>query len=200
MKTKVHFPLLLVVFISFQSVFQQKALGQELIYEGFMRGQKVGELIATREVNDEMTKITLDMRIEAHMLVKIVVEMNSESVYRNLTLVEASSVAKANGHLKSSVITVKKDNGYQVDINGDMSKIPNKSLVGADIFYFEEPNQLEKIYALASGEMLEVVKSRENEYFFEHDGKKELHKYLNGVLHEVEINHNLYSLTFKLKK
>lgn len=173
---------------------------QELVYEGFLHGEKVGELIATREVNDEMTKITLDTRIEAHMLVKIVVEMNSESVYRDLALVEASSVAKANGHLKSSVITIKKDNGYQIDINGEMSQISHKSLVGADIFYFEEPTQIQSIYALASGEMLKVVKSRENEYFFEHDGKKELHKYIGGVLHEVEINHALYSLTFKLKK
>ncbi|HEY9116744.1 MAG TPA: DUF6134 family protein [Roseivirga sp.] len=173
---------------------------QQLIYEGFMRGEKVGELIANREVNDEMTKISLETRIEAHMLVKIVVEMNSESVYRDLALVEASSVAKANGHLKSSVITIKKDNGYQLDVNGDKSQLQSKSLIGADIFYFEEPANLKQIYALASGEMLEVVKGGENEYYFVHDGKKELHRYEDGLLQEVEINHALYSLTFKLKK
>ena len=172
---------------------------QELVYEGFLRGEKVGELIASREVNDEMTKITIDTRIEAHLLVKIIVEMTSESVYRDLGLVEASSMAKANGHLKSSVITIKKDDGYEVNIDGDSNRLTTDTLVGADIFYFEEPTDLKEIYALSSGEMLKVIKDSENKYYFEHDGKRELHRYLDGVLHEVEIHHALYTLTFKLK-
>ncbi|NVK86165.1 MAG: hypothetical protein HWE21_17690 [Cytophagia bacterium] len=199
MKIKVQI-LLLGLLVLALICSPNKANSQELVYEGFMRGKKVGELVATREVNDENTRITLKTNIEAHMLVKITVELHSESMYTNQSLVHASSISKVHGNVKSDVQTVKKGDFYEVQVDGDVKTVNHTSLVGADIFYFEEPKNINSVYALAMGEMLQVEKGEANVYYFEHDGKKEYHKYIDGILHEVEISHTLYTMTFKLKK
>lgn len=197
---KVRYAFLFVCTIPTLLLSNIDAQAQKLTYEGFMRNKKVGELTAVREVNDENTKIHISTDIEAHMLVKIEVELKSESTYINQELVESSSISKMNGHVKSNVQTVHKNDHYQINADGDDIKISKSSMVGADIFYFEEPKNINEVYSLALGELLQVEKGEEaGVYFFEQDGKKEYHKYKNGVLAEVHIDHALYSITFKIK-
>ena len=100
-----------------------KLHGQTLIYDAFIRGDKVGEMKVIREVNDEATKIIVDTHIEAHMLVKIEVDFKSSSTYMDNKLLLGKAETRTNGHLKSSVYTVLKDGQYNIDIDGESSKI-----------------------------------------------------------------------------
>ena len=174
-----------------------KLHGQTLIYDAFIRGDKVGKMKVIREVNDEATKIIVDTHIEAHMLVKIEVDFKSSSTYMDNKLLLGKAETRTNGHLKSSVYTVLKDGQYNIDIDGESSKINKDELVGADYYYFEVPENGAESYALATGGILDMVKEDQNEFYFEHDDKKEIHIYKNGVLHELEISHRFYTITFK---
>ena len=174
-----------------------KLHGQTLIYDAFIRGDKVGEMKVIREVNDEATKIIVDTHIEAHMLVKIEVDFKSSSTYMDNKLLLGKAETRTNGHLKSSVYTVLKDGQYNIDIDGESSKINKDELVGADYYYFEVPKNGAESYALATGGILDMVKKDQNEFYFEHDDKKEIHTFKNGVLHELEISHRFYTITFK---
>ncbi len=174
-----------------------KLHGQTLIYDAFIRGDKVGEMKVIREVNDEATKIIVDTHIEAHMLVKIEVDFKSSSTYMDNKLLLGKAETRTNGHLKSSVYTVLKDGQYNIDIDGESSKINKDELVGADYYYFEVPENGAESYALATGGILDMVKKDQNEFYFEHDDKKEIHTFKNGVLHELEISHRFYTITFK---
>jgi len=174
-----------------------KLHGQTMIYDAFIRGDKVGEMKVIREVNDEATKIIVDTHIEAHMLVKIEVDFKSSSTYMDNKLLLGKAETRTNGHLKSSVYTVLKDGQYNIDIDGESSKINKDELVGADYYYFEVPENGAESYALATGGILDMVKKDQNEFYFEHDDKKEIHTFKNGVLHELEISHRFYTITFK---
>lgn len=174
-----------------------KLHGQTLIYDAFIRGDKVGEMKVIREVNDEATKIIVDTHIEAHMIVKIEVDFKSSSTYMDNKLLLGKAETRTNGHLKSSVYTVLKDGQYNIDIDGESSKINKDELVGADYYYFEVPENGAESYALATGGILDMVKKDQNEFYFEHDDKKEIHTFKNGVLHELEISHRFYTITFK---
>ncbi len=174
--------------------------GQTLTYDAFIRGDNVGEMTVIREVNDEATKITVDTHIEAHMLVKIVVDFKSSSTYMDNKLLIGEAQSRTNGHLKSSVHTVLKDGHYAVDIDGDVSRIDQNDLVGADYYYFEIPQNGAKSYALATGGMLNMIKKGPNSFYFEHDDKKELHTFKDGILQSLEISHRLYTITFKRRK
>ncbi len=176
------------------------SFGQTLTYDAFIRGDNVGQMTVIREVNDEATKITVDTHIEAHMLVKIVVDFKSSSTYMDNKLLIGEAETSTNGHLKSSVHTVYKDGHYDVNIDGDTKRINQDDLVGADYYYFEVPENGAKSYALATGGILSMVKNDQNEFYFEHDNKKEIHTFKNGLLQELEISHRFYTITFKLRK
>ena len=173
---------------------------QTYVYDAFIKGHDVGEMTVDREVNDESEKISVTSRIKAHMLVTIRVDFDSNSTYMDGALVEAEAITKTNGHLHSQAKTILKDGKYQVNLDGDSKQVAGSKLIGGDMFYFEEPTNVKKIYSLASAEMLDVSTASSNEYYFEYDGKKELHKYSNGVLSEMRLEHRLYTVVFKLRK
>ncbi|WP_208500592.1 DUF6134 family protein [Roseivirga sp. E12] len=181
------------------TLFTSSVNGQTLTYDAFIRGDKVGEMKVIREVNDEATKITVDTHIEAHMIVKIVVDFKSSSTYMDNKLLIGEAESRTNGHLKNSVHTVFRDEHYELNKDGKSSKLDQKDLVGADYYYFEVPDNGTKSYALATGGMLNMIMKDQNSFYFEHDGKKELHTFKDGVLQELEISHRLYTITFKLR-
>lgn len=191
---KLAFQIKLMVVLGLITISLQS---QTLVYDAFIHGHNVGQMKVTREVNDESTKISVDTHIEAHMLVTITVDFTSESTYMNNKLIIGEAKSSTNGHLKSSVHTVFKDGRYEVNMDGDISVLQKDNIVGADYFYFEVPDNGQELYALATGIMLNVNKDHEGVYYFEHDGKKELHKFSNGSLEELKIRHRLYTVTFK---
>lgn len=191
---KLGIQIKLIILIFFVSANLQ---GQTLIYDAFIHGHNVGQMKVTREVNDESTKISVDTHIKAHMLVTITVDFTSESTYMNNKLIVGESKSSTNGHLKSSVHTVFKNGYYEVNMDGVVSKLQENSVVGADYYYFEVPDHGQELYALATGIMLNVDKDHEGVYYFEHDGKKELHTFSNGSLEKLKISHRLYTVTFK---
>jgi len=189
---------IIILCLVFANSFMSEA--QTYVYDAFIRGHNVGKMTVVREINDESEKISVISHVEAHMIVRIRVDFESSSTYMNGAIVEATSITKTNGKVHSETNTILKDGKYQATIDGDIKKISDSKLVGGDMFYFEEPTNIKKVYALATGQMLDVVAEGANDYYFEYDGKKELHKYLNGVLHELRLEHKLYTVVFKLKK
>ncbi len=181
-------------------IFTLSANSQTHVYEAFIKGHKVGEMKVTQEVNDESEKISVVTHIEAHMLVKIRVDFESHSSYMDGKLMEATAVSKTNGRIHSQAQTSFRDGKYTVRVDRKTKTLDQKTIYGGDLFYFEEPEGFDEVYSLASGELLRVEKAGDQAYYFEHDGKKELHKYAQGVLTELQIDHKLYTVIFKLKE
>ncbi len=173
---------------------------QTHLYEAFIKGHKVGEMKVVQEVNDESEKISVVTHIEAHMLVTIRVDFESHSSYMDGQLVEATAISKTNGRVHSQAQTSFKNGAYTARVDRKTKVLEQKTIYGGDLFYCEEPVDLKEVYSLASGELLQVEKAGDHEYYFVHDGKKELHKYANGVLKELQIDHRLYTVIFKLKE
>ncbi len=173
--------------------------GQTRVYDAFIHGNKVGEMKVVREVNDESEKISVSTYIVAHMIVKIRVDFESYSTYMEGKLMESEAVTKTNGHIHSKAHSIFKEGYYEVTVGKKTKRIDRPKLFGGDLFYLEEPVNIDEAYALATGDMLEVIKQEEGEYYFEHDGKKELHKYVEGQLKELHLEHKLYTVIFKLQ-
>lgn len=189
--------LLQIIWLSLAMAPQVK--GQTYVYDAFIKNHKVGQMTVVREVNDESEKISVKTHIEAHMLVKIRVDFESHSTYMNGALVNAEAISKTNGHVHSKAITTRKNGRYFAERN-DLKPVglDMEDYYGGDLFYFEEPKNISQVYALATGELLAVTKEGEDIYYFEHDGKKELHRYEEGKLAELRIEHRLYTVVFKL--
>jgi 3',5'-cyclic AMP phosphodiesterase CpdA len=189
--------LIICILVSISTIASN---AQTYLYDAFIKGHNVGLMTVDREVNDESEKISVISHIKAHMLVTIRVEFESNATYMDGALVEAEAVSKTNGHLHSKATTILKNGKYQADVDGKSKQVNGSKLIGGDMFYFEEPTSIKEVYSLASGGMLDVISDANHEYHFEHDGKKELHKYSNGVLTEMRLEHKLYTVIFKLQK
>jgi len=174
--------------------------GQSLVYDAFLRGQQVGEMRLQKEVSDNKTSITSTTHIEAHLLFTLTVDIEIESIYQHGILVESNAVSKQNGNIHSEVSIYRNEDAYTLMIDGEKSALNHAALLGADIFYFEEPKQMKHAIALASGEYLTIEKDADHRYFFVHDGKKERHLYETDTLQRVEIEHSLYTITLKRRK
>lgn len=186
-------------FFALTSFITLNVKSQTHIYEAFIRGNKVGEMKVVQEVNDESEKISVVTHIEAHMLVTIRVDFESHSTYMDGNLVESTAISKTNGRVHSQTETSLKNGRYVVTEGRKSKTLEETTLYGGDLFYCEEPTDIRQVYALASGEFLKVEKAPNGGYYFEHDGKKELHTYQDGVLQELQIDHKLYTVIFKLK-
>lgn len=192
-----HLKFTVTLFFIFLIGASTSAFAQTLIYDGFIKGHKVGEMKAVREINDESIKISVNTHVEAHMIFKITVDFSSESTYMNNKLLIGEAESKTNGHSKSLIHTTLKNGYYEVNNDGKISRVNENDMVGADYYYFEIPQNGERVYALATGIMLNISKVSDTAYYFEHDGKKELHTFKDGVLEQLEISHRLYTITFK---
>ena len=180
------------------STSYQYGLAQTMVYDAFLKGHNVGKMTVTREVNDESDKISVVSHIKAHMIVNIRVDFESHSTYMDGKLMESEASSKTNGHDHDNTHTIWKGDHYEVSLGRKTKPIAEQKLFGGDLFYFEEPANIDKVYSLTSGELLYVEQDDSNKYFFEHDGKKELHIYENGTLKELHIEHRLYTVIFKL--
>lgn len=187
--------ILSLIFLSF---FTVSLHAQTHVYEAFIRGNKVGEMKVVQEVNDEREKISVVTHIEAHMLGTIRVDFESHSTYMDGKLIESTAISKTNGRVHSQTETSLKNGQYVVKEGRRSKTLQETTLYGGDLFYCEEPTDIKQVYSLASGEFLEVEKASGG-YYFVHDGKKELHKYQNGILQELQIDHRLYTVIFRLK-
>lgn len=201
MISKVQFVGIFGLIVFLQIVSLSPVNGQEKIYEAQLNGQKAGEIFALREVNDENVKIYVNTNLDGYMLFNLATEISSESMYVNQSLMQATSVSKVRDRIQSEVQTVKMKNSYSINANGDSKNLEVGQLLASDILFFEEPLNINSVYSLALGKMLDLVKSEaKGEYYFEYDGNKHIYRYLDGTLQEVEIKNRLYDLVFKLKK
>jgi len=195
MKLKFKSSLFVYAFLFFPLL----SLGQTNIYEAYIKGHKVGEMKVVKEINDEGIKINVDTHIEAHMLMNITVDFKSSSTHMNNMLVDASAESRANGHLKNSVQTHFSNGKYQINLNGKQKTSSESDLVGADLYYFEVPEDGQTLYSLATGELITKKKESDKEYYFIHDDKKESHLFDQHGLTQLTISHKLFTVTFKRK-
>jgi len=179
---------------------QLQAFAQTLTYDAILRGHKVGEMEVVQEVSDNKTAIVSNTHIEAHLLFSITLDIEINSTYVDGVLVESQAQTFQNGKLHSSTMIHKADQGYRIDNDGIKSTLNKDALIGADLLYFEEPSKIKEALALVSGEYLTIDQDTDDLYFFIHDGKKEKHRYDNGELEEVVIDHKLYTVTLKKQK
>lgn len=193
-------PLRPLPFLALLLLFSTGRLwAQTYVYDAFIKGHKAGQMTVVREVNDERIKISVSTHIEAHMLVSIKVDFESHSSYMDGKLMDAEAISKTNGHIHSQTQTSYRNGQYEIHVDKKKPKILNeRALYGGDLFYFEAPAQIKKVYALATGDFMDIQKEGPDSYYFVHGGKKELHTYSEGILTELQIEHRLYTVVFKL--
>ncbi|NML35751.1 hypothetical protein HHL17_00950 [Chitinophaga sp. G-6-1-13] len=171
------------------AVFYHPVQAQTTTFEVRIANHAVGTIEAQRKVSGSAKSITIKTRIQT-LLARINSDILNEYDNNVLTLAKSTRVAGKKGEDKETT-TRRNGNDYTVMLNGARSVIDNTEIAHcvADL-YFSEPKQVSRIFSEALGKFLPLHPLGSGQYeLVLPEGKKNIYKYSNGVLTEVEVNH-----------
>lgn len=195
MSMKSYFRVLLtIVAVAVGSL--QIALAQTNTFEVRVANRPVGTIEANRKLSGPSKSIVIKTRIQV-MLSKVNSDIINE--YNNNILTQAMS-SRISGKSGEDKQTTTKRNGkeYTIVVNGEKSVLEEPEIVScvADL-YFAEPKQVHRVFSETLGRFLPVRSLGGGSYELSlPEGRKNVYKYENGVLVQVEVNHTFGKAVF----
>ena len=107
-----------------------------------------------------------------------------------------------NNKLKAESFTRKDDAGYHISLLNDPQKVITKPITYSMVsLYFKEPKGVDMVYSERYGEFLDIDKLEDHRYrLYLPDGREIVYNYENGNCVEIEVDHSLTTLYFKLRE
>jgi hypothetical protein len=174
----------------------QVVLAQTNTFEVRVGNHPVGTIEANRKLNGPSKSIVIKTRIQV-MLSKVNSDIMNEYSNNILTLAKSSRITGKNGDDKSTT-TSRNGKEYTIVVNGERSLLKEPEILAcvADL-YFAEPKQVTKVFSESLGRFLPLKALGGGSYELSlPEGKKNVYKYANGVLVEVEVNHSFGKALF----
>ncbi|RFS23879.1 hypothetical protein DVR12_08290 [Chitinophaga silvatica] len=174
----------------------QIALAQTNTFEVRVANRAVGTIEANRKQNGPSKSIIIKTRIQV-MLSKIYSDIINEYSNNILTVAKSSRISGKSGEDKRTT-TSRNTKDYTVVMNGEKSLLAEAEIVScvADL-YFAEPKQVTRVFSETLGRFLPVKPLGDGLYELSlPEGKKNVYKYENGVLVQVEVNHSFGKAVF----
>ncbi|HVI45540.1 MAG TPA: DUF6134 family protein [Chitinophaga sp.] len=173
-----------------------QANAQTNTFEVRVANHAIGTIEAQRKINGAAKSIIIKTRIQT-----ILSKVNSDIIneYNNnvLTMARSTRISGKNGDDKETT-TSRNGNNYMIVLNGTRSVIDNTEIshcVGD--LYFAEPKQVTRIFSETLGRFLALKPIGNGAYeLLLPEGKKNIYKYENGTLVQVEVNHTLGKAIF----
>ncbi|SEW01325.1 DUF6134 family protein [Chitinophaga arvensicola] len=178
------------------AVLYLQANAQTNTFEVRIANHAVGTIEANRKLNGGAKSIIIKTRIQI-MLSKINSDIINEYSNNVLTNAKSSRISGKTGEDKQTT-TRRNGKEYTIMVNGEKSVIDNAEIEEcvADL-YFAEPKQINRVFSETLGRFLPVKSLGGGVYeLILPEGKKNVFKYENGTLVQVEVNHTLGKAVF----
>ncbi|MBV8254285.1 MAG: hypothetical protein JO154_16920 [Chitinophaga sp.] len=177
------------VLLCILAVVSSPAMAQTNTYEVRIANHAVGTIEARQNVNGHEKSISIQTHIQV-MLSKVNSIITTEYSHNILTQAKSSRVTGKNGDDKLTT-TRKEGNAYTIVMNGERSVLGNTEIqhcVGD--LYFSEPKHITRTFSETLGKFLPLKALGDGSYELQlPEGKKNIYKYDNGTLVQVEVDH-----------
>ncbi|MFX1702493.1 hypothetical protein PV783_00990 [Chitinophaga sp. CC14] len=185
-----------LLFITFTvAVLFLQAKAQTNTFEVRIANHAVGTIEANRKLAGNAKSIIIKTRIQI-MLSKINSDIANEYSNNVLTTAKVSRVSGKSGEDKQTTIH-RNGKEYTIIVNGAKSVIDTEIEECVADLYFMEPRQLNRVFSETLGRFLPVKSLGGGVYeLILPEGKKNVFKYENGILKQVEVNHTLGKALF----
>jgi hypothetical protein len=133
-------------------------------------------------------------------IIRINVDINEESLFRDGKLISSTVNRKVNGKEKANRQTVAKDSNYQTLAEGKSGIIDQKQIsCNMMMLYCHEPCQSMQVYSDNFQQFLTIKQTDKHSYRVDlPDGNYNYYTYSNGICSSVEIHHSLYTIQIRL--
>ncbi|MCW3461980.1 DUF6134 family protein [Chitinophaga nivalis] len=165
-------------------------------FEVRIANHAVGTIEASRKINGAAKNIVIKTRIQT-ILAKITSDINNEYHNNVLSVSKSSRISGKSGEDKQTT-THRNGKDYTIVLNGNRSVISDAVIEEcvADL-YFAEPKSVSRVFSEAQGRFLALKAVGNGQYeLVMPEGKKNIYKYENGTLVQVEVNHTFGKALF----
>lgn len=176
---------------------------QNLKYSVVWKGDSIGHINANKYDSAEFFVYKIESEVSFWFFGTRTIQYDYITLYKKDTLIKASTKYKRNGDLKSESHVALNGSGYDIVVDGNVSKLTEPNPIGYSVtaIYYNEPKFLSEIFSERWGEILKVTPTGQNQYSIEKpDGRKTEYFFENGICSRVIVDNFFATFTFERSK
>ncbi|MBB4120065.1 hypothetical protein GGR32_002377 [Mesonia hippocampi] len=149
LRKKLCLGLLVCLITTFYSTAQQETLMFDILH----KDRKIGELHATKNIDDSLTTYTSNTEISTKIITSINVLYSYHVVYKNNKLKEAKTLIKVNDKIRTQAHTIYRDGAYYFsEKENNSQRLDTKKISYSTVkLMFEEPKNVTSLFAEEHG-------------------------------------------------
>ncbi|MCB0854800.1 MAG: hypothetical protein KDD63_21410 [Bacteroidetes bacterium] len=181
--------------------FPINVYAQNLTYEVYKGNSKIGEMDVKRHYNNGTWTYSSDSKVQVSFLVSVDLQFMYEATFTNNTLQRSLTQNMRDGKIRESSKGRRVGNQYVTDVNGETNTTSVDQIDECILtLYYHEPEGKTQIFSERWGKFIPVKKLGTHKYALVLPNGDENHMtYEKGICTELQINHTLATLYFKLK-
>ncbi|NNF01903.1 MAG: hypothetical protein HKN22_04400 [Bacteroidia bacterium] len=185
-------------------IVDESMLHQDLSYDVYRRNKHIGEFVISRSVSRQSVHIDLHNTTHFWLFGKKKLIYTVKNRFDQGILQTAFSKSMVNHRVRHETKIVKdRSSGYLIydKHKADTLQLDIQSInYTVAMMYFEEPSTYKEAYSERFQKFLSIRRITSQEYSLElPNGNYNYFTYENGVAREIEVNHPLVTIVFRLK-
>lgn len=172
---------------------------QQLNYEVFKGNKQIGEMVVKRQKTGDKEVYSSDSQMKVSFIVSVDLRFVYNATFQNGLIQKSTTQNFRNGDLHDESIGKRVGASYQVEREGETFTVDSPIDYCILTTYYKEPIGRTEIYSERWGAFIPVKKIDKNKYELSlPNGNENYMTYSNGICTEMEVNHMLATIKFKL--
>lgn len=190
------FCLLMMLLYSFTASSQAT-----LVYD-VVKGKKIiGTLISSKIIRDNLTEYAIESKVNVDMILAFKIYSRVSGVYRDGVLIDGKILRKVNDSEKANAHIFWATDKYFIQEDKKLEEFRQKIFYSTACLMHWEPVNFSAVYSENYKKMIPIKVVGPHKYMLLlPDGNKNYYTYQNGICLEAEVNTNLSTAYFRLRK
>lgn len=191
----------LLTLLAFSLTFSSVLVAQDLYYDAFFRGDRVGYMKVSQSNEGEKTIARSETKLTVSMLLSVDLLVQFETEFRNGNMVKSNATSYRDGELNGQSIGWRSGVSYIVNQDGERKTVVAPSIDRCvTTIHWMKPEGQSQIYSERWGQFLKVTKESDGRYGLHlPNGDVNYYRYSGNVATSLEVNHGWFSMEFKLR-
>lgn len=192
----------LLTLLAFSLTFSSGLVGQNMYYDAYFRGDRVGYMKVSQSREDEKTIARSETKLTVSMVLSVDLLVQFETEFRNGNMVKSKAISYKDGELNGESIGYRSGVSYIVNQDGERKTVVAPSIDrSVTTIHWKKPVGQSKIYSERWGEFLDFTIESDGRYGLHlPNGDVNYYRYSGDVVTSFEVNHGWFSMEFKLRR
>lgn len=190
-----------IIFLAACLCSSSVAFAQELIYDAFFRGDKVGYLKVSQQQQGSRTTVKSETVLHISMVLSVDLRVTFESIFEGGNLIQSVTESYRDGELSEQNKGFRSGAHYHVDKDGHRLTVNSPRIeYSVTNIHWIEPKNITQVYSERWGEFLPMEKLADGGYGLHlPSGEVNYYRYSGNIATYLKVNHGWFSMEFKLR-